>query len=234
MGSCFTFLPQEGILAPKKLQDICISFCPTILGEFQEQFRFHVTGSPEPVTLTIRGCVVGPTLLFDVPALHFGDVSFGFPHTLKCRLSNASLAHVPVELHIVGDGLGECSVDSFAQMGRDSNRLWRKGARGSVGPREFAVSPCRTTVRALGSRLFKITLCSNTAREYKLELVVDVIGVGLKWLTLPLTARCMLPALRVLDPVVWFNHCCLKFPYEEKVTLVNDSDFRGCYRLLSQ
>ncbi|NXR21647.1 HYDIN protein, partial [Cinclus mexicanus] len=36
MGSCFTFLPQEGIVAPDRLQAIQISFCPTILGEFEE------------------------------------------------------------------------------------------------------------------------------------------------------------------------------------------------------
>ncbi|NWV14183.1 HYDIN protein, partial [Ptilonorhynchus violaceus] len=36
VGSCFTFLPQEGIVAPDGLQVIRISFCPTVLGEFKE------------------------------------------------------------------------------------------------------------------------------------------------------------------------------------------------------
>ncbi|NWS89933.1 HYDIN protein, partial [Toxostoma redivivum] len=36
MGSCFTFLPQKGIVVPDRFQTIHISFCPTILGEFQE------------------------------------------------------------------------------------------------------------------------------------------------------------------------------------------------------
>ncbi|NWW71878.1 HYDIN protein, partial [Climacteris rufus] len=36
MGSCFTFLPQAGIVAPGGLQAIRISFCPTILGQFKE------------------------------------------------------------------------------------------------------------------------------------------------------------------------------------------------------
>ncbi|NWV85221.1 HYDIN protein, partial [Dasyornis broadbenti] len=36
MGSCFTFLPQEGIMALKGLQVIQISFCPTVMGEFKE------------------------------------------------------------------------------------------------------------------------------------------------------------------------------------------------------
>lgn len=54
LGSCFTFLPQEGIILPDGLQVIRISFSSTILGEFTEEFRFSVNGSPEPVTLTIR------------------------------------------------------------------------------------------------------------------------------------------------------------------------------------
>ncbi|KAI1235520.1 Hydrocephalus-inducing protein, partial [Lamprotornis superbus] len=234
MGSCFTFLPQKGIVIPDGFQPIHISFCPTILGEFQEEFCFHVTGSPKPVTLTIRGCVMGPNFHFDVPALHFGDVSFGFPCTLRCCLSNTSLAPMAFNLCIPEDGLGEPSICSSVQIFRITHPSWRKGAQGFMKPREFKISPCRGTVHALGSQDIKVTLCSNTVREYKLELVVDVDGVGKKLLALPLTARCIVPALRVRNPVVTFGHCCLKFPYKEKVTLVNDSDFPGCYRILPQ
>ncbi|XP_016156554.1 PREDICTED: hydrocephalus-inducing protein homolog [Ficedula albicollis] len=234
MGSCFTFLPQEGILAPNRLQTIQISFCPTILGEFQEQFCFHVTGSPEPVALTIRGCVMGPNFHFDVPALHFGDVSFGFPHTLRCCLSNTSLAPMSFNLCIPEDGLGEPSICSFIQMFKITHPSWRKGAQGFMKPREFEINPCRGTVRALGSQDIEVTLCSNTVREYELELVVGMDGVGKKLLALPLTARCIVPPLRVRNPVVKFRHCCLKFPYEKKLTLVNESDFPGCYCVLPQ
>ncbi|NXM81026.1 HYDIN protein, partial [Oenanthe oenanthe] len=234
MGSCFTFLPQEGILAPNRLQTIQISFCPTILGEFQEKFCFRVTGSPKPVTLPVRGCVMGPNFHFNVPALHFGDVSFGFPCTLRCCLSNTSLAPMSFNLCIPEDGLGEPSICSFIQIFKITHPSWRKGVQGFVKPREFKISPCRGTVRALGSQDIEVTLCSNTVREYELELVVGVDGVGKKLLALPLTARCIVPPLRVLNPVVKFRHCCLKFPYEEKLTLVNDSDFPGCYCVLPQ
>ncbi|XP_030812219.1 hydrocephalus-inducing protein homolog [Camarhynchus parvulus] len=77
MGSCFTFLPQEGIVAPEEVQVIQVSFCPTIRGEFEEEFCFHVTECPKPVTFTMRGSVMGPTFHFDVSALHFGDMAFG-------------------------------------------------------------------------------------------------------------------------------------------------------------
>ncbi|XP_026704551.1 hydrocephalus-inducing protein homolog [Athene cunicularia] len=234
LGSCFTFLPQEGIILPEGLQVIRISFSSTILGEFTEEFRFSVTGSPEPVTLTIRGCVIGPTFHFDVPALHFGDVSFGFPHTLSCRLTNTSLVPLTFNLRIPGDGLGEPSVSSFAHMTDNTHLVRRKGAQRHLRPREFTIKPCRGTIRPLGFLDIQVTLCSNTLRSYKLVLVVDVCGVGRAVSALLLTARCMVPALRVLNPVVMFGRCFLKFPYQQMLTLVNDSDLPGCYRVLPQ
>ncbi|XP_026722915.1 hydrocephalus-inducing protein-like [Athene cunicularia] len=234
LGSCFTFLPQEGIILPEGLQVIRISFSSTSLGEFTEEFRFSVTGSPEPVTLTIRGCVIGPTFHFNVPALHFGDVSFGFPHTLSCRLTNTSLVPLTFKLRVPGDGLGEPSVSSFAHMTDNSHLLKRKGAQRHLRPREFSIKPRRGTIRPLGFLDIQVTLCSNTLQRYELALVVDVCGVGRAVSALLLTARCMVPVLRVLNPVVMFGRCSLKYPYHQMLTLVNDSDLPGCYRVLPQ
>ncbi|XP_063024383.1 hydrocephalus-inducing protein homolog [Melospiza melodia melodia] len=234
MGSCFTFLPQEGIVAPEKLQAIRVSFCPTIRGEFEEQFYFHVAESPKPVIFTVRGSVMGPTFHFDVPALHFGDIAFGFPHTLKCCLFNTSLTPMGFSLYIPGDGLGVPSVSSTTQIGKPSSQLWRKEVRVLRRLQEFTINPHSGTVRALGSQDIKVTLCPNTVGDYNLELVLDVEDVGRKVFALPLTARCIVPTLRVLNPVVELGHCCLKVLYDEKVTLVNDSDFPGCYCLLPQ
>ncbi|NXI51133.1 HYDIN protein, partial [Chloroceryle aenea] len=234
LGSCFTFFPQEGIILPDGLQVIQISFSSTILGQFTEEFRFSVKGSPEPVTLTIRGCVIGPTFHFNVPSLHFGDVSFGFPHTLSCHLTNTSLVPMSFSLRIPGDGLGEPSVTSFAQISDNTFPSWRKGARGHLKPTEFTITPCRGTIRSQGLVDIQITLCSNTVRRYELALVVDVDGVGKEVLALLLTARCVVPPLRVLNPVMTFGRCFLKFPYQQMLTLVNDSDLPGCYRILPQ
>uniref|UniRef100_A0A8C8EBQ1 HYDIN protein n=1 Tax=Otus sunia TaxID=257818 RepID=A0A8C8EBQ1_9STRI len=234
LGSCFTFLPQEGIILPDGLQVIRISFSSTILGEFTEEFRFSVNGSSEPVNLTVRGCVIGPTFHFDVPALHFGDVSFGFPHTLSCRLTNTSLVPLTFNLRIPGDGLGEPSVSSSVQMSDNTLPLQRKGAQPRLRSTEFTIKPCRGTIRPLGFLDIQVTLCSNTVKSYELALVVDVCGVGKAVSALLLTARCVVPPLRVLNPVVMFGRCFLKFPYQQMLTLVNDSDLPGCYRVLPQ
>jgi len=46
--------------------------------------------------------------------------------------------------------------------------------------------------------------------------------------------RCLVPPLRVPNPVVTFGRCFLKFPCRRMLTLVNDSDLPGCYGLLPQ
>ncbi|XP_075289556.1 hydrocephalus-inducing protein homolog [Opisthocomus hoazin] len=234
LGSCFTFLPQEGSVVPDGLHVIRISFSSTTLGPFTEEFRFSVDGSPEPATLTIRGCVIGPTCHFSVPALHFGDVSFGFPRTLSCRLTNTSLVPMTVNLRIPGDGQGEPSVTSFDQVSDKTRPSWRKGLQGHVMPTEFTVTPCKGTVRSQGSLDIEVTLCSSMVKSYELALVVDMEGVGKEVLALLLTARCVVPPLRVLNPVVTFGRCFLKFPCRRMLTLVNDSDLPGCYGLLPQ
>ncbi|NXP76651.1 HYDIN protein, partial [Ramphastos sulfuratus] len=234
VGSCFTFLPWQGLVLPGGLQVIQISFSPTTLGQFTEEFRFSVKGSPEPVTLTIRGCATGPTLHFDVPSLHFGDVSFGFPHSLSCRLTNTSLVPLPFTLRVPGDGTAEPSVPSSVQVLDNSHPSWREGAKGHRKPCEFSISPRRGTVCSLSFMDIQVTLCSNTVGTYELALVVDVDGVGQELLSLPLTARCVVPALRVPSPVVPFGHCYLQFPAQQLLTLVNDSNLPGCYGLLPQ
>uniref|UniRef100_A0A8C9ND37 HYDIN/VesB/CFA65-like Ig-like domain-containing protein n=1 Tax=Serinus canaria TaxID=9135 RepID=A0A8C9ND37_SERCA len=175
MGSCFTFVPQEGTVAPHKLQAIQFSFCPTILGKFEEEFCFEVTESPEPLIFTVRGSVMGPTFHVDVPALNFGDISFGFPRTLKFCLFDTSLIPMAFSSCIPEDNFGELSVDSSTQICRPT--------------KEFTISPCCGTVRALGSQDIKVTLCPNTVGDYNLELLLDVEDVGKKVLALPLTAR---------------------------------------------
>ncbi|XP_054026269.1 hydrocephalus-inducing protein homolog [Dryobates pubescens] len=232
LGSCFTFLPWQGLLLPGGVQVIQISFSSPSLGHFTEEFRFHVEGSPEPVTLTIRGCVTAPTFHFDVPGLHFGEVSFGFPRSLSCRLTNSSPVPMAFALRVPGDGAAEPSVPSAALLLEHSHPAWGRRAQGRL--REFSISPCRGTIRPLSSQDIQVTLCSNTVGPYELALVLDVDGVGQELFSLPLTARCVVPALSVPSPVVPFGRCYLQLPARRLLTLVNDSDLPGCYGLLPQ
>ncbi|EMP25540.1 Hydrocephalus-inducing protein like protein [Chelonia mydas] len=234
LGACFTFDPKEGIILPGGLQAIQISFNSTILGEFTEEFKFSVNGAPEPVILTIRGCVIGPTFHFNVPSLNFGDVSFGFPRSLSCSLRNTSLIPMTFNLCIPGDGPGDPSVTSFVQTLDITRTSWRKGAQGSVKPKEFIITPSSGTIRSHGLLDIQVTLCSNTVKKYETALVVDVDGIGEEVLALLITARCVVPPLRVVNPVVKFGRCFLKFPHQQVVMLVNDAELPGCYGVLPQ
>ncbi|XP_075290309.1 hydrocephalus-inducing protein homolog isoform X2 [Opisthocomus hoazin] len=137
-------------------------------------------------------------------------------------------------LRIPGDGQGEPSVTSFDQVSDNTRPSWRKGLQSHVKPTEFTIMPCKGTIRSQGRLDIQVTLCSNTVKSYELALVVDVEGVGKEVLALPLTARCVVPPLQVLNPVVTFGRCFLKFPYQQMLTLVNDSDLPGCYGVLPQ
>ncbi|XP_006860378.1 PREDICTED: hydrocephalus-inducing protein homolog [Chrysochloris asiatica] len=235
VGACFVFSPKEGIIEPSTIQAIHISFTSDILGHFEEEFLINVNGSPEPVKLTIRGCVIGPTFHFNVPALNFGDVSFGFPHTLSCSLNNTSLVPMVFKLRVPGDGLGSKSISTCQQHSDNKTPSWnREEKTPAVKPKEFTISPSCGTIRPQGFAAIRVTLCSNTVQNYELALVVDVEGIGEEVLALLITARCIVPALCLVRTEVDFGRCFLKYPYEKAIQLVNNDNLPGCYEVLPQ
>uniref|UniRef100_F6WJJ0 HYDIN axonemal central pair apparatus protein n=1 Tax=Monodelphis domestica TaxID=13616 RepID=F6WJJ0_MONDO len=229
LGSCFIFNPKEGIVEPSGVQAIQISFRSSILGHFREEFLFSVNGSPEPVKLTIRGCVIGPTFHFNVPALDFGDVSYGFPRSLTCSLNNTSLIPMTFKLRVPGDGVGNPSITSVEQISDIRRPSWSNEWSTVIKPREFTIKPSSGSIRSQGFVAIRVTLCSNTVKKYQLALVVDVEGIGEEVLALLITGRCVVPKLRVVNQELNYGYCFLKYPYQQTVQLVNDDDLPGCY-----
>ncbi|XP_026166304.1 hydrocephalus-inducing protein-like isoform X3 [Mastacembelus armatus] len=235
-GRCFTFSPEEGVVPSGACQIVEVTFHSCILGTFSEDFLLSVTGQPQPLTLTFRGCVIGPTFHFNVSELNFGDVAFGFPLTLICTLFNTSWVPMTFALRVLGDGLGSPSVTSAKQASDMSRNNWQgNAARDLQGqPMEFTVSPAAGSVRAMSDVAIKVTLCSNTVRQYREALVVDVKGVGEEIMTLPINARCIVPEIIVETPVLDFQRCFLDYPYHQQVRLTNPSSLPACYGLLDQ
>uniref|UniRef100_H2ZTJ9 Uncharacterized protein n=1 Tax=Latimeria chalumnae TaxID=7897 RepID=H2ZTJ9_LATCH len=233
LGCCFIFTPSDGLLLPGGHQTIVITFESRILGEFHEDFVFSVEGNPEPVQVTISGCVIGPTFHFTSPSLHFGEVSFGFPSTLTCTLNNTSLVPMTFDLHVPGDGTGDPSVTSDKQVSDQRRSTWSYSKCG-VKPKEFTVTPNHGTLRAQGQMDIEVTLCSNSVKNYELALVVDVQGVGEEVLTLPILARCVVPSVQVVTSEIRFGRCFLKYPYQRTVTLSNENDLPACYGVIPQ
>ncbi|NXC09514.1 HYDIN protein, partial [Orthonyx spaldingii] len=233
VGYCFKVAPEQGIIAPGGIQTIQISFNATLLGSFEEKLPFHVAGSPTPAILTIKGCVTGPTLHFDVAELDFGDISFGFPCTKTCRLTNTSVVSMAFKLRMSDDGQGP-AVTSFDQIRNNTDPSWRKGSQCSVEPREFTITPSQGTILPQGHQDIEVTLCSNTVMEYCRNLLVDLEGIGKAVLALTIRARCLVPRLEVYPDILWFSDCRLNESYEKKFLIVNSTDLPGCYGLLPQ
>uniref|UniRef100_H0ZHH6 HYDIN/VesB/CFA65-like Ig-like domain-containing protein n=1 Tax=Taeniopygia guttata TaxID=59729 RepID=H0ZHH6_TAEGU len=188
VGFFFKFAPKEGIITPGGIQTIQISFSPTVLGTFEEELQFSVAGSPVPAILTIKGNVTQPTLRFDLNELSFGDISFGFPYTQSCRLTNTSPVPVTFKLRMSDDGT-QPAVNVFDQIRSDSDPSWREGIRFFVEPREFTMNPSQGTILPQGHQDIEVTLCSNTMMNYHRKMLVDLEGVGKGVSSLVITAR---------------------------------------------
>ncbi|XP_035521672.1 hydrocephalus-inducing protein homolog [Morone saxatilis] len=234
-GRCFSFSPEEGVVPPGACQIVEVTFHSRILGTFSEDLLLTVRGQPEPLTLTFRGCVIGPTFHFNVSEFNFGDVAFGFPATLICSLFNTSYVPMTFALRVLGDGLGSPSV-TCTQVSDFSRNTWQDSAARDLHarPAEFTISPAAGTVRSMCDVPIKVTLCSNTVRRYRLALVVDVEGVGEEIMTLPIHARCVVPDIVLETPVLDFKRCFLNNPYEQKVRLINSSSLPAFYGVLDQ
>ncbi|XP_037622519.1 hydrocephalus-inducing protein homolog isoform X2 [Sebastes umbrosus] len=235
-GRCFSFSPKEGVVPSGACQIVEVTFHSRILGAFSEDLLLTVTGQPQPLTVTFRGCVIGPTFHFDVSELNFGDVAFGFPLTLTCTLLNTSLVPMTFALRVLGDGLGSPSVTGAKQASEVSRNNWEGSTARDLHARpvEFTITPAAGSVRALSDVTIKVTLCSNTVMSYRLALVVDVEGVGKEIMTLPISASCVVPDIVVETPVLDFQRCFLDHPYEHKVRLTNTSTLPACYGMLDQ
>ncbi|XP_058667053.1 hydrocephalus-inducing protein homolog [Ammospiza caudacuta] len=209
LGLCFKFAPEEGIIAAGGSQSVQISFSATVLGSFEEEFQFSVAGSPTPAILTIKGSVTAPSLHFDLAELDFGDISFGFPYTQRCRLTNSSAVPLTFQLRMSDDGT-QPAVDSVDQIRRDTDPAWSKGIHFHVEPREFTINPSGGTILPQGHRDIEVTLCSNTVMEFYRRLLVDLEGIGKGVASLIITARCLVPELQVSSPVLLCDECHLK------------------------
>ncbi|XP_062355753.1 hydrocephalus-inducing protein homolog [Cinclus cinclus] len=233
VGYCFKFAPEEGIIAPGGIQTIQISFSATVLGRFEEEFQFSVAGSPTPAILTIKGHVCEPTVHFNVDELDFGDISFGFPYTMTCRLTNPSPVSQRFKLRMSDDGT-QPAVSSFDQIHKHNDPSWKHGIHFYVEPREFTMNPSQGTILPQGHQDIEVTLCSNTVMEFYRRMLVDLEGIGNGVASVTIMARCLVPELRVYPHVLLYNECRLKVPYERKFLVVNNTDLPGCYGLIPQ
>ncbi|KAM7020684.1 hydrocephalus-inducing protein-like isoform 3-T3 [Acridotheres tristis] len=126
------------------------------------------------------------------------------------------------------------AVSSFDQIRNDSDPSWTEGIHFYVEPREFTMNPRQGTIPPQGHQDIEVTLCSNTVMEFYRTMLVDLEGFGSGVASLSITARCLVPELRVYPHMLLYDECRLKVPYERKFLVVNDTHLPGCYGLVPQ
>jgi hypothetical protein len=77
-GSKFSFEPEAGSIPPGGTALIRLRLASDVLGPFEEAFHWRLHGSDDPVTLVVRGRVIGPTFELAPKELDFGIVSCCF------------------------------------------------------------------------------------------------------------------------------------------------------------
>lgn len=227
-GPLFTFTPSQGIVRPGGYQALKVDFCSPVLGNLNEDFFWAIEGSPEKLVFNIQGCVIGPTFHFNIPRIDFGVVSYGFPNRKHCSLINTSLIPMTFTLRVPADedeenyGYNEL----MSENGDQSHEEYKL--------REFEITPSSATLAPQSSQDIQIDLISTTVKKYDVSLVVDVEGVGNEIASLPLIAKCIVPAISLLTPVLDFGKCFRSHPYELTMELMNDSDLPAKYELIAQ
>ena len=101
-------------------------------------------------------------------------------------------------------------------------------------PREFTIIPAEGKLEPKSEVRVQVDLCSNTVKKYESSLVVDLENVGDNVGSLPMTARCVVPQVTVLTPILDYGRCFLRHPYEHYAKLQNETDLPAKYDLLSQ
>ena len=197
-GNKFSFFPTEGVLQPGQVEKIKIDLCSDILGEFSENFRFHLQGNEDVLLCQIKGHVVGPTFHVDCKSIDFGVVSYDLLHSANVRLVNTSKISMTYHLHVPQDG--------------------------TMLKKEFEITPCDGQLAPGGYVDVLVEFIPGTIKTYDYTLAADVAGVGEILLSVPIAAECFVSTLQIGQRELPFGDCFIRYPYEQALLLTNASD----------
>ena len=208
-GPKFSFKPSEGSIAAGEQKMIEITFCSDILGEFSEEFSWNLKGSTNPLTLSFKGNIMGPTFKFSSKYLDFGMISYGFPVSRKISLFNTS--NIPMDYVLRVDNPED--VDQIV---------------------DFRIHPERQRIAENSKVDLVIYAQPRKVQKTSFEVLVDVESVGNDMLRLPVHADIVVPNITVVHPIIEFGDCYLSYSYMGHIELVNDSPFPASYEMLTQ
>lgn len=205
-GSKFSFSPESGAIPPQKSEVIQITFNCDLIGPFSEVFKWEIHGASNPVTCKFLGQVIGPTFKFDKPRIDFGEVSFNFLNSQTITLTNTSKIPMKFNLRIPEDG--------------------------ELLKREFDVVPATGIVLPESNKTIKIEFLSNTVKEYRYNLIMDVGEVGLNLHSIPIRAICKVPFIAVSNQKLTFSDVFLGVQYSRDFELLNSSSLASKFEII--
>jgi hypothetical protein len=207
--SGFSFSPKAGSLEVNQQAKFTVDVSSTVLGEFSENFQFALRGSNEPLVCQIKGQVLGPSFRFDVEALDFGVVSYDFLNSKSFRIINTCEIPMAFVLRVPQDG--------------------------AFGKRELEITPSQGRVEPFSELTVSVDFTSQTAKLYEYFIMVDVEGVGEGIASLPVTADCQVPTLKVLQADLDYGEIFVRYPYDRELTIVNTHpELPAKYEILPQ
>lgn len=188
---------------------IAIDFSSDNIGEFVEVMEWNLQGSKEPLRITFKGKVIGPTFYFEEKGLDFGTVSFGFLSSKNLSLHNTSEIPMKYKVRVPEDG-------KFMQ-------------------REFGLVPSQGTILPRNKGVIKVDFIPEMVQSYKdYNLVIDVDGVGEALVSLPIQATCEVATVDVASDTLDFGEIFLRHTYEHAIDLKNHSDLYARFEMQTQ
>ena len=188
----------------------------------------------EKFFFSVRGSVIGPTFHFDVPRLKFGTVSYGFTYKKSCKLINTSMISMEFNLRAPDDGVGLTAVDIAKSFMDLSSEIGNRNHDFNTPSIEFEITPQKGVLLPASEIEIVISFTPLKALKYESVIVVDVRGVGEDILSLPLSAKCVVPVIEVMNPVLDFGRCFIRHTYERLIELSNSTDLPAKYELMTQ
>ena len=134
--------------------------------------------------------VVGPTFSSSVRRLDFGKVSYGFLYKKTLDIENKS--EIPFDYKI-----------SLSHNGRFQRR-------------EASISLQVGTINKYATQTIKIEFIPETQQNYELELYVDVDKFQEKMITIPISAECIAPPVKIVSDKIDLGNVFIGAPYEGK------------------
>jgi hydrocephalus-inducing protein len=251
-GSRFLFDPPTGVIRVGESVPISAYFTSEAVGAFSEVFELAMTGCTAVLRVHFKGVVVPPSFSLSSSRLDFGTVPFDFPQERSFGFTNTSDVPLTFTLRIPQDEAGMGMGGGHEGEGGGMLQLPRGGGGGSSSAlslllagggdgggfhrqREFTIQPASATLQPRESATVLVQFTSNTLQSYAgYYLSVGVEGVAEELTTLPISATCMVPTVTLQTETLQYGSCFLRYPYTQRIVLVNKDPVPARYELLPQ